>query len=238
MKLPIHVQNVQDFAYTNEELLKNPPKGIILQFFGLGDCRRITEHSEYSMACAEKDLLLVFPYSNPWSWMNDLAVRTVDSIVTALLEKYQVSSIPIISTGGSMGGLSCLIYPRYSRHPIAACAANCPVCDLPYHFTERPDLPRTIVSALAHYDMDFDQAMESLSPLHQVKNLPDIPYLIVHCEADKSVNLEKHSEKMVAAMRQAGKNLVYYSVPERGHCDLTPEYWDIYREFIFNACGV
>lgn len=234
--LPIHGENIHLFAYTNADILQHAPRGIVLSFHGLNGSQMIKEHSGFAAECAGKDLLLVCPYDNPWSWMNDLAVRTLDEIVGALLEKY--GSLPIISTGGSMGGLSCLIYARYSRHAITACAANCPVCDLPYHYTERPDLPRTIVSALCHYDMELPEAMESISPLHQAGKLPDIPYFIAHCEEDQAVNQQMHSEKLLAAMKKAGRRVEYISVPGRGHCDLSPEARAQYNTFIFRHCGV
>lgn len=238
MELPICAENVHDFAYTNEELLAgNKPIGIALSFHGLNGVAMFKEHPALAMKCAQRRILFVAPYDNPWSWMNDVAVRTVDAIVTALQKRLGIKDVPVVSTGGSMGGLSALIYSRYSTHRIAACAANCPVCDLPYHFTERPDLPRTIVSALAHYDMPLPAAMESISPLHQVKALPDIPYLILHCEKDEAVNQARHSERLVAAMRAEHKRIRYVSVPDRGHGDLSPQAWDIFEQFIFDACG-
>lgn len=236
--LPITAENIHLYAYTNAELLENAPRGMVFSFHGLNGTQMIREHSAFAVECAEKELLLVCPYDNPWSWMNDAAVRMVDAIIDALQEKYGRNDLPLISTGGSMGGLSCLIFARYSRHAITACAANCPVCDLPYHYTERPDLPRTIVSALCHYDMELQEAMESISPLHQAENLPDIPYFIAHCEEDQAVNQQMHSEKLLAAMKKAGRRVEYISVPGRGHCDLSPEARAQYHAFIFRHCGV
>lgn len=238
MQLPIGPDNVYAFAYTNEALFQGAPRGLIVKFHGLNDSQMIKEPSVFAQECAKRQLLLIQPYDNPWSWMNDLAVKMVDAIVSVLLEKHQAAGIPIVSTGGSMGGLSSLIYTRYSRYAISACSANCPVCDLPYHYTERPDLPRTIVSALAHYEMDFQRAMESISPLHQVAQLPDIPYFIAHCEEDRSVNKQMHSDRLVAAMQEHGKQIAYLSVPGQGHCALTEEARAAYNAFIFSACGV
>lgn len=75
---------------------------------------------------AEKGLLYLLPYDNPWSWMNDTAVRMVDEMVEAAREKYALpDDIPVVACGGSMGGLSCLIYTLRAKRTPAACAANC-----------------------------------------------------------------------------------------------------------------
>ena len=60
------------------------------------------------------------PYDSPWSWMNDVAVRTTDRIVAALPEKYGLAaSLKIVSTGGSMGGLRCIDVYKRQVHGIA-----------------------------------------------------------------------------------------------------------------------
>lgn len=231
VKIQIKPDQIFLFAYTNQELLKDSPKGIALSFHGLNGSAMIQEHTSFAYACAEKDVLLVMPYDNPWSWMNDQAVKMVDALITAIQEKYG-KDLPVVSTGGSMGGLSALIYSRYSSHRIVACAANCPVCDLPFHFTERPDLPRTITSAVSHYEGTMEAAIEGLSPLHQVEKLPRIPYIVFHCEKDQAVNKEKHSDRLVHAMRQAQHCITYVPVPDKGHCDLSPEAKAQYEAFI------
>jgi dipeptidyl aminopeptidase/acylaminoacyl peptidase len=123
----------------------------------------------------------------------------------------------LIIAGGSMGGLASLIYTRYSPHKIAACFALFPVCDLEYHFTERTDLPATIRYALRDEPGDFHQAILANSPLHEVANMPDIPYLIVHGDKDQAVNKEKHSDRFVSEMRDLGKNIQYEEVAGMGH---------------------
>ena len=65
------------------------------------------------------------------------------------------ASVPLIIAGGSMGGQASLLYTRYSSHPITACFANFPVCDVEYHFTERPDLPATMRYAYRDYPGTF-----------------------------------------------------------------------------------
>ncbi|HEY5561707.1 MAG TPA: prolyl oligopeptidase family serine peptidase [Clostridiaceae bacterium] len=228
-------ENLNQFAYTNEEYCSKPIRGVVLEFHGLGFDGFIKERSPFASKCAQLGILYIFPYYGPWSWMNDTAVHYTDDIIDAIFEKYNLdSNIPIISTGGSMGGLSALIYTRYSKRTPRACAANCPVCDLPFHLAEREDLPRTLYSAFEHYDQDFMGALESASPIHQVKSMPRIPYYVVHGDADTAVNKFKHSDVFVCKMKKENYSIIYNEVPNMTHCDLKGEELKKYWDFIFS----
>lgn len=230
--------NLHRFAFTNQDTCAKPIRAVVLEFHGLGFGGMLGEPSPFFSLCAEKGILAIFPYYGPWSWMNDTAVHYVDDIVDAVFEKYRLdAATPIISTGGSMGGLSALIYSRYAKRTPAACAANCPVCDLPYHFTERDDLPRTLYNAFEHYGCSFEEALESASPLHQVKNMPRIPYYIVHGDADQAVNKQRHSDRFVEAMRKEDHSVVYHEVPGMAHCAMDEETAKAYQDFIFSVKG-
>lgn len=233
MEKRINADTLHFFTYTNETLCKGPIKGIVLDFHGLNDGMQMLKgDTEPAKLYGAENFLYLFPYYGPWSWMNDVAVNTVDEIVDAALERYRLrKDIPIVSTGGSMGGLSALVYTRYTRQAIIACAANCPVCDLPYHYTEREDLPKTLYHAFSGYACGFNKALELHSPLHLADSMPDIPYYIVHGGADTAVNKERHSDRFVAAMRKDHR-IQYDEVPGMTHCDLQGESYDKYYEFI------
>ena len=154
--------------------------------------------------------------------MNAQAVAYTDEIIDVLFEKFDLpETTPVVSMGQSMGGLASLVYTRYSKRTPVGCIANCPVCDLVYHFTERPDLPRTIYSALWHEDSDIGEAMKKYSPLHLASEMPDTKYYIFHCDKDKAVNLKLHSGKFVEAMKACGKDIEMEIIKDRGHCKLT-----------------
>lgn len=221
MEKIINSNNVQMFAHTNEELIKGKINGIMLSFHGLNNTTMINEHAEPEMFCADNGILYVFPYYDPWGWMNVADVKYVDDIIDAIIEKFGLpNEIKIASTGGSMGGLSALVYTKYAKRTPVCCAANSPVCDLVTHYTERPDLPRTIYHAFSTYEGTLDEAMRSASPLHLVDELPNIPYYIVHGTADAAVNKGLHSDIFVAEMKKAGKDIVYDEVDGMRHCKL------------------
>ena len=236
MEKIIRIENLSSFAYCNHRICKKPIKGIAISFFGLGDATMFNEETEDGIKFAEQGILYVIPYQNPWAWQNEQNVAYTDEIVNLLFEEYDLpADLPIVSTGGSMGGLSALVYMVHAKRTPVACVANCPVCDLPYHFTERPDLPRTLYSAFFNYDCSLQEALESASPLHLVDKMPnESDYYIFHCEEDNAVNKQQHSDRFVERLKEQ-HNVHYYAVPERGHCDLTDEMWDLYRVSIVNS---
>lgn len=75
--------------------------------------------------------------------------------------------------------------------------------------------------------------MKTGSPIHQAENMPNIPYYIVHGDADKAVNKQLHSDVFVKAMRIA-HNITYDEVPNMEHCALTGKALEKYNDFIFS----
>jgi acetyl esterase/lipase len=228
-------ETLPQFTYVNDSLLQGPIRAIVLTLHGLGFTGIKTKHDPFDEEMGAHGALSVFPSYGPWSWMNFTAIHAVDRIVSVLREKYGLAEdVPVISTGGSMGGLSAIVYSRYAAVTPVACAANCPVCDLLYHSTERPDLPRTLYAAFAHYDCGVELAMKMHSPLHLVPELPNIPYYIVQGTEDTAVNKQAHGDRMAEAMRKAGLDLCYHEVTGMGHTDFTgyPEEERAYIDFI------
>ena len=227
--------SVELYAYTNRSVLKGKPKGIVLDFHGLGGGNLRNDPNDFDLLCAENGILTVFPYYGPWSWMNADAVKYVDEIIDAVCGREGVSSneIPIISTGGSMGGLSALIYTKYAKITPKACFVNCPVCDLMYHATERVDLPRTIYLAFSYGEKSLEDAMMANSPYHLAETMPNVPYYIIHGTADRLVNIDIHSVRFVENMKKYGKDVTFITVNGMEHCDIG-SYPDV-KEKYFNA---
>ncbi len=236
MEKLITYPTLRNFAYSNDKICKKPVRGIALSFFGLGGQTMFDDDPELGVFLAERGIVLLIPYTNPWSWMNRQAVDYADELVDVIMTEYALpESTPVIACGGSMGGQSALVYTAYAKRTPKACVTNCPVCDLPYHFTERPDLPRTLYSAFGQYACSLDEALRSASPLHlaEAGKMPDVKYTLFHCEEDKAVNKQMHSDRFVKALPFA---VQYYAVPERGHCDLPEEFKVMYNQAIADGC--
>lgn len=227
MKKIITFETIRSFAYVNTSVCKHPVRGIVINFNGLNNKDMYDEDTNEGVYYGNEGVLYVSPYNNPWSWMNAQAVAYTDEIVEVLFKHLDLpEDTPVVSMGQSMGGLASLVYCRYSSRTPVACVANCPVCDLVYHFTERPDLPRTIYSAFWNEEGELNDILKKYSPLHLAAEMPKIRYYIFHCDKDRSVNLELHSGRFVEEMHKQGHDIEMYIIPDRGHCKLTFEAQD------------
>lgn len=226
MKPVINKDNIKSFAYVNTNELTDQPLAIVVEFRGLGSTM-MYDTTERGVKFSDCNILYVIPYLNPWNWMNMESIIEIDEIIDVLKEMYNDPDLKVISTGMSMGGLCSLVYPFYAKHKVTAVVANCPVCDLPYHYTERPDLPRTMYSAFyrrSPANESIENILKKFSPLHLAKKnfLPKINYTIFHCTADEAVNIHMHSEKLVAELNRY-HYVDFYKVEGMDHCDLGDE---------------
>ncbi len=236
MKNIITYETLHSFAYSNDHLIQGEIKGIVVEFSGLNNIKTYAADTADGKEYAERGIILLIPYNNPWCWMNEQAVAYTDELISVLCHRYSLGKdVKIVSTGGSMGGLCALTYCVYASVTPVACVANCPVCDLAYHYTERPDLPRTLYSALADFDGTLDEALRSRSPLHLAERMPCIPYTLFHCECDLAVSPTRHSVPFVQKMEQLGHRITLEMIPHRGHCDLSAEARLRYRKAVCDA---
>jgi len=219
------ITKMKQVAWIGEQYLKGPIRGVVLVFHGLGYMGEKNGVDTTELEWANNGFLVVFPYYGPWSWMNREARIFVDDLVDAVYTNYSLSEeIPLISTGGSMGGYSSLLYTCYAKRPVAKCLALFPVCDLKAHFNERPDLPRSIHHAFCGYKEDMEILFIEHSPVHQISKMPDIPYLIIHGDQDEVVNKKLHSDSMVQKMAERNLNVNYIQVEGMGHGTAMPLY--------------
>ena len=241
----INADNLQLFAADNMALITGPVRGLVLEFPGLdggsclgGQTKVGPLRSGYAIRCARRGILLVYPFVGPWSWMNDVAVKTTDMIIDAVKQKYSLpDDIPMVNSGGSMGGAGALMYTIDGRHRAAACAVSGPACDLLTMESDFPDGVCTVYRAVAHYDMPYEAAVKRISPLYQLDRLPRIPYFIAHTDADEIIRIEKHSDKLVKEMWALGHDVTYRVIPGQAHCDIGPEAQLEFDNFVFAHAG-
>ena len=229
-------ENIGDYARTNLSELAGDPKAIVVDFRGLGDTHPLNVPlSEDELDDARNGIIRLTPYADPWGWMNTTEIKLTDALVKGLRDAYpSLKDAPIVSSGLSMGGMCALIYTLYAEITPSACAALYPVCDVPFHYTERPDLPRTFVAAYAMEPQPLAETLRLHSPIHMVDNMPRVPYQIVHGFSDDQVGKAWHSDVFVKAMREAGHNVEYVEVDGMGHEPIVnfPEANKAYRGFI------
>lgn len=231
----INYDDLRLFAYSNDRLCRGKIRGITITFPGLGGMAMFGDDYEPGLFFAERGIVYLNPYVDPWCWMNSRAVDYTDRVVDCIFKKYSLpEGTPVVSTGGSMGGQSALVYMVYAARTPAACVVNCPVCDLPYHYTERNDLPRTLYSAFYGQEGTLEEAMKTASPLHLADRMPQSDYYIFACEKDEAVNKERHADAFVKALRP-DLNVTYHNVPGRGHCDLPDDMKALYDQYIVRS---
>ena len=233
----MNTDKMRAVAWIGERFVRGAVTGVIVDFHGLGapGLKSVPAYEEQEWA--DEGGLVVTPYSDAWNWMNRSTRDFVDDLIGAIYREYELASeVPLILTGGSMGGYCALLYARYARHRVSACQAISPVCDLKFHFSERPDLPRTIYHALRGYDDDLDAAFEEHSAIAQTPLLPRVPYMILHGTNDGAVNKAAHSDRMVEAMRARNLEVEYVEVAGMDHT--APLFFNAYRrkiEFVKRA---
>ena len=214
---------IRSFAHTNADAVRKPVRGMVVFHHGL-NCRDFDPAlKDWESDYARQGIVAIHPHSSPWGWMNDTSIRLADALVDCVIVHLGLPpDVPVCSAGGSMGGQGAFVFARYSRHHVVSVVASCPVCDLVYHETERPDLPRTIAAAFGDQP-DYDAAIRAHSPLALAPSMPDIDYFIFHVSGDTRVSRAAHSDRMAAALRDAGRRVTYEVSEGTGHCVLSPE---------------
>lgn len=232
MEKVINPANLDYFAYVSMDVCRTPVRGVVISFPGLNGVDTFPDGTDEARYFGEKHILFIYPFSNPWAWMNHQTREFADALVETVYEKYQLGDIPLVSAGGSMGGLGAIVYMAYAKKVPVACVANCPVCDLLDLYYSHPNLPSSIYSAFYYEEGSLQDAMKSSSPLHLVGKLPHVPYAVYHCGDDQAVDIERNSAAFVAAMEKEGYDILFVRDEGRPHCDLSPEVLQAYNDSI------
>ena len=238
-KVYINKETLNFYASTNEKYLKGKVKGVIIELPGLGggSCLGgLMDMSDYekdhAVAYAEKGIVLAYMFPGPWSWGNKGAIRMTDAVIDAIIDKYNLcENFPLVISGGSMGGLGSLMYAIEGKHKIKAVVSACPVVDAVYSMTVHPEFPRTLISAVASYDMPFEEALKSVSPFYRVREMPDVKYYITSDGGDEIIPVEQ-IDKMVSEMKNLGMDVTYRPQPGLGHGGFTSKVWNELQEFM------
>lgn len=238
MERIITYEKLRYFAYSNDHICKRPFKGIVMDFWGMDSYGIVREDSDTAKYYAEKGLLFLIPYYNPWAFCNRQTVAYIEEVLDVVYAHFALpADFPLVYTGNSMGGLTALACTVLCKYKAVACLANCPVCDMSNHLFERDDLPHALYSTFGTYEENLEEAMLTVSPLHLIDRMPDIPYCVFCGEEDQIVPKEKHSDPFVQEMKESHR-ITYYEIPGMGHCNLPEDmkklYWQIAADSILN----
>lgn len=218
------------YANSNEDHLESPPKGIVIEFPGLGgnSClggtmERGSYSSEKAIAFGKKGILVLYLFPGPWSWGNKGAIRMADAVVDAIAHKYTLGKdFPLVACGGSMGGLGALMYAAKSRHEISGVSVACPCVDALSTFDSHPDFLRTYISAVAPYDMELEDGLKDISPINFINVMPKGQYFICSDGKDQYFT-EEQCDQYVQKLAEAGHKVEYHRQPGLLHGEFYPE---------------
>jgi len=227
------IKALKEVAWIGDEYVKHP-RGIVLWFHGLGRLEYKFEPTMQELVFADAGGLVVHAYYGAWHWMNRQTRAFIDDLIASLYKAYKLPKrAPVVITGESMGGQCGLLYTRYSKHKLAGCAVNCPVCDLEYSMYERGDVARTIHHAFRGYKGTLKALLKEHSPVGQVAKFPRIPYHIIHGVKDEGVHIKPHSDQLVPLMRKRGLDVDYHRVEGMNHCSPMPQaVWQSQTDFV------
>jgi hypothetical protein len=232
----INENTLSSYAWINKDQCSVSIKEVAIDIQGLnGGHTYKTEPDFRDTMLGERGILVVRPYTGPWTWMSYQTMETIDKVLDAVYKKYGLpSSTPLVAFGCSMGGMAALNFAYYGAHQLTAVALNCPVTNLSYHCIERPDCAATIYRAYNYYDCSVEEAVMQHDPMKFIEKLPYIPYYFVAGDADAAVHKSVHSDVYVPLMRKKGYDVKYHEVPGMSHCDLAghPEALAQYADFI------
>ncbi len=229
----INEKNYLMFAYTNEELIEKAPVGICVEFYGLNLTAKTTEPEERARAFGEKGVLLVRPFTNPWSWLNPQSLDITESVIGVLCGKYPGIGENICVAGGSMGGYEALMFTVKSKYALKSCTVKCPICDLERFASDDPWRTKTFECAF-YEEGDFEKSLRVHSPVNNIGRMPKIPYRIFQCGGDTIVTKEAQSDVFVEKAKDV-LDIRYFVSDTSEHCVLTDELSVLYDDFIIDS---
>ena len=230
--------NLYDYAFLNEDTLQKPVKGVCIYFHGFTDGTRYNESPFLGAELGAKGIAWVFPYHSVWAWMSQTSQQFCEQVIDAVYEKLGIDeSIPLVVTGGSMGGMTALNYLLHGKRKAIACAANCPVLSVKGYFEAAREARAAILSAHIEKQGELTEILTELSPIYITEKLPKIPYFLVFGKNDPSPAINEHIEEL---KEKLSKNGIDYKVEvreEMAHCNMNdfPDTRGRFIEFILKA---
>ncbi len=238
----IHEKNLSDYAFVNTDAIKGPIRGVVMNCHGLDDGTTYTVSPRPGKELGACGVLYVYPYYSPWAWCGDGAIAYMDEVLDTVWAMFDLpTELPFVVTGGSMGGLTSMIYSLYGARKPLAIGCNCPVCDLEREIKDGGGyLARSVYSAYVGKGKDVAEEIRRHSPICMAGALPDVPYLIVSGSEDPCVTEEGQIGPFRDAMRAAGKRAVFLCVPGMGHCNISDfeEAYQTYLRFCLRNLGI
>lgn len=217
----INEENIHDFCFLNLDALQFPVRGLVMECHGLNDNTVHQKSPRLGAELGKDGILYLYPYYDLWAWCNNSAVALMNELLAVVDKMFSLTpATPFVICGGSMGGLTAIVFGRCSIRQPKAIACQCPVVDLQESFHRLRQHRRAIYSAYCTEGGTIEEAMHKHNPIALAKDLLRIPYLIISGGEDYCVTEEKQIGPFEAEMLRHGHDIRVLRVPEMGHCEL------------------
>lgn len=226
----INKENLLDYAFLNEDTLKLPVRGICVCFHGYTDATMYEKSPWEAEYLGKNGIAWVFPYYSVWAWMSENSQIFNEQVLNAVYDRLGVDeNVPLIISGGSMGGMTALNYLIRGKRRATACALNCAVTDLNRIFEDKRDFRRAMLSAHIEKDGEPGEIFRTYSPVCFAEQLPQIPYFLVYGEAD-TYFAQTQMPPFAELMKKHGLEHTLFLEKGMAHCDLAG-HGEVYRQY-------
>ena len=165
---------------------------------------------------AEKGYIIAVP-SYGTTWYNRKAENITKAMLHALEQEFGFQLNRIHVMGGSMGGLSALVWSSRNMERVSSICTFFAVADVVDQYNAKAHHAKAMISA---YGGDYNKKpywYESRRAINYASILAQVPIMLVHGDKDVLVSMNQ-SEKLYNAIKNVGGTQVeFVKVPGRGH---------------------
>ena len=204
------------------------PAGLVVHLYG-----RRGSHTAYNIGrppyaalrqqLAERGYWIVVPELGGDHWMNDKAVKTLDTIIAGMIMSQGIDPARVHIIGNSMGAGSGLVYVSQRPGVIRSICAIYPMTDFNAWLIEKPGFAPSVTAA--YYDPDAKKVQSILaerSPMQHIDAFAKVPVLLLHGDVDSAVPVH-HSQDFAAALTAKGYPITFHEVSGAEHDDRIAE---------------
>ena len=167
---------------------------------------------------AKRGYYILVPELGPRHFMNDAAKKTLDALVDRVLADYEIDPTRVHIMGTSMGAGSALAYAIHRPKAIRSICAVMPMTDFAAWAEQNPKYAQILEQAYEGTAKEKQQAYDGNSAMKNLDAFANIPVLIIHGMADKTV-LYENSVRLAEAMKAKGYRCVLRPVDGAAHTD-------------------
>ncbi|MBQ9789378.1 MAG: prolyl oligopeptidase family serine peptidase [Lentisphaeria bacterium] len=214
--------NNKAYVYLPDNFQKGKPCKFILFFHGAGYSNGQPGNvghkgfEKFRKMAAEKGYIIAVP-SYGTTWYNRKAENITKAMLHALEQEFGFQLNRIHVMGGSMGGLSALVWSSRNMERVSSICTFFAVADIVDQYNAKAHHAKAMISA---YGGDYNKKpywYESRRAINYASILAQVPIMLVHGDKDVLVSMNQ-SEKLYNAIKNVGGTQVeFVKVPGRGH---------------------